>query len=114
MSERLNPDQFTVPADCSKISKDLNRELLRSQPQDIYQFYENYFQRCLEDQRSIVVKLGVICRWTLHVARADDSIGFCQRKKGHEDKKKIGQTKALAVAQQCYHGRAKRSSRRHG
>ncbi|KAJ3188161.1 hypothetical protein HDU85_005311 [Gaertneriomyces sp. JEL0708] len=52
MSEPFNTDQFTVPADFPQVLKDLNREILRSQPSDIYQFAANYFQKKLEEQRA--------------------------------------------------------------
>ncbi|KAI8910536.1 hypothetical protein PhCBS80983_g02664 [Powellomyces hirtus] len=58
MSERFNPDQFTVPADFPEILKDLNKEILRSQPHDIFQFCSNYFQRKLEEQRTQLVQLS--------------------------------------------------------
>ncbi|KAJ3155564.1 hypothetical protein HDU89_006530 [Geranomyces variabilis] len=58
MSERFNPEQFTVPAEFPEILKDLNKELLRTQPQDIYQFCSNYFQKKLEEQRLQMVQLS--------------------------------------------------------
>ncbi|KNC97745.1 hypothetical protein, variant [Spizellomyces punctatus DAOM BR117] len=58
MSERFSPDQFTVPAEFPEILKDLNRELLRAQPKDIYQFCANYFHRKLEEQRTKLIRLA--------------------------------------------------------
>jgi hypothetical protein len=40
MTEKFNPEQFTVPAGFPEILKDLNREILRAQPKDIYQFWQ--------------------------------------------------------------------------
>ncbi|KAI8817229.1 cyclic nucleotide-binding-like protein [Fimicolochytrium jonesii] len=56
MGERFNSDQFTVPAEFPEILKDLNKEILRAQPQDIYQFCSNYFQKKLEEQRTSEVR----------------------------------------------------------
>ncbi|KAJ3116648.1 hypothetical protein HDU96_009101 [Phlyctochytrium bullatum] len=46
---------LTVPAAFPEILKDLNREVLRHQPKDIYQFCATYFHKKLAEQRS---KLG--------------------------------------------------------
>jgi cAMP-dependent protein kinase regulator len=58
MTETFNPDQFTVPAAFPEILKDLNREVLRAQPKDIYQFCANYFHKKLSEQRSKLIALG--------------------------------------------------------
>ncbi|KAJ3085359.1 hypothetical protein HK102_000073 [Quaeritorhiza haematococci] len=58
MGERFNPDQFIVPASFPEILKDLNREVLRAQPQDIYQFCANYFNKKLADQRSTLLTIA--------------------------------------------------------
>ncbi|KAJ3294636.1 hypothetical protein HK104_003454 [Borealophlyctis nickersoniae] len=52
MSERFNPEQFTVPAAFPEILKELNREVLRHQPKDIYQFCADYFHKQLAEQRT--------------------------------------------------------------
>ncbi|KAI9333542.1 cyclic nucleotide-binding-like protein [Zopfochytrium polystomum] len=54
-TEKFKPDQFTVPANFPEILKDLNREVLRSQPKDIYQFCATYFHKKLAEQRSKLV-----------------------------------------------------------
>ncbi|KAJ3205661.1 hypothetical protein HDU67_008715 [Dinochytrium kinnereticum] len=48
MSDR---QPLTVPAGFPEILKDLNREVLRHQPKDIYQFCATYFQKRLAEQR---------------------------------------------------------------
>ena len=58
MAERFNPDEFTVPAAFPEILKDLNREVLRNQPKDIYQFCADYFHQKLAEQRSKLIDLG--------------------------------------------------------
>ncbi|KAJ3001574.1 hypothetical protein HKX48_002808, partial [Thoreauomyces humboldtii] len=58
MTERFNPEQFSVPAEFPEILKDLNKEILRSQPPDIYQFCSNYFQKRLEDQRAGILPIS--------------------------------------------------------
>ena len=52
MTDKFNPEQFAVPLGFPEILKDLNREILRAQPKDIYQFCANYFAKKLTDQRS--------------------------------------------------------------
>ncbi|KAJ3396400.1 hypothetical protein HDV05_003181, partial [Chytridiales sp. JEL 0842] len=59
MAEKFSPEQFTVPAAFPEILKDLNREVLRHQPKDIYQFCANYFQRKLADQRGTLISIDV-------------------------------------------------------
>ncbi|KAJ3239404.1 hypothetical protein HDU81_006082 [Chytriomyces hyalinus] len=51
-------DQFAVPAEFPEILKDLNREVLRAQPKDIYQFCANYFHGKLADQRKELIELA--------------------------------------------------------
>ncbi|KAJ3266477.1 hypothetical protein HDU77_000577 [Chytriomyces hyalinus] len=51
-------DQFAVPAEFPEILKDLNREVLRSQPKDIYQFCANYFHGKLADQRKELIEIA--------------------------------------------------------
>lgn len=51
MTEKFNPEQFTVPVGFPEILKDLNREILRAQPKDIYQFCAEYFGKKLSDQK---------------------------------------------------------------
>ncbi|RKO96795.1 hypothetical protein CAUPRSCDRAFT_11511 [Caulochytrium protostelioides] len=45
------PPGFTIPSAFPDVLKDLNREVLRSQPADLLQFCANYFQRRLEQER---------------------------------------------------------------
>jgi cAMP-dependent protein kinase regulator len=58
MTDKFNTDQFTVPAAFPEILKDLNREVLRNQPKDIYQFCAAYFHRKLSEQRGKLVTVG--------------------------------------------------------
>ncbi|KAJ3101297.1 hypothetical protein HDU97_001537 [Phlyctochytrium planicorne] len=58
MSDRTKPEQFTVPAEFPEILKDLNREVLRHQPKDIYQFCATYFHKKLADQRSKLIEIS--------------------------------------------------------
>ena len=56
--EKFNPEQFSVPAAFPEILKDLNREVLRAQPKDIYQFCSTYFHKKLAEQRSKLINVG--------------------------------------------------------
>ncbi|KAI8621947.1 camp-dependent protein kinase regulatory subunit [Chytriomyces sp. MP71] len=51
-------DQFAVPAEFPEILKDLNREVLRAQPKDIYQFCATYFHQKLAEQRKELIELA--------------------------------------------------------
>jgi hypothetical protein len=51
MSDKFNPDQFSVPQGFPEILKDLNREILRAQPKDIYQFCASYFEKKLAEKK---------------------------------------------------------------
>lgn len=55
MSGQFHPDQFSVPAAFPAILKDLNKEVLKAQPDDIYQFCANYFQKKLAEQRQQLI-----------------------------------------------------------
>ncbi|KAI8840252.1 cyclic nucleotide-binding-like protein [Chytridium lagenaria] len=44
-------DHVTVPGVFPEILKDLNREVIRTQPEDVYQFCADYFFRKLSEQR---------------------------------------------------------------
>ncbi|KAJ3238232.1 hypothetical protein HDU81_008214 [Chytriomyces hyalinus] len=50
--------ELNLPAEFPEILKDLNREVLRSQPKDIYQFCANYFYGKLADQRKELIELA--------------------------------------------------------
>jgi hypothetical protein len=52
MADKFNPEQFSVPSGFPEILKDLNREILRAQPKDIYQFCAAYFSKKLTEQRT--------------------------------------------------------------
>ncbi|KAJ3004655.1 hypothetical protein HKX48_001111 [Thoreauomyces humboldtii] len=41
----------TIPAEFTEVLKELNKDILAQQPQDVYQFCANFFQRKLEQQR---------------------------------------------------------------
>lgn len=56
--EKFNPEQFSVPAAFPEILKDLNREVLRAQPKDIYQFCSTYFHKKLAEQRSKLINVA--------------------------------------------------------
>ncbi|KAI8800558.1 cyclic nucleotide-binding-like protein [Cladochytrium replicatum] len=58
MSERFSSDPSTVQSVFPEILKDLNREVLRAQPQDIYQFCANYFNQKLAEERSKLLVLA--------------------------------------------------------
>jgi cAMP-dependent protein kinase regulator len=58
MAEKFNPDQFSVPPGFPEILKDLNREILRAQPKDIYQFCANYFDKKLIDKKGISMDIN--------------------------------------------------------
>ncbi|KAJ3129358.1 hypothetical protein HK100_008673 [Physocladia obscura] len=49
---------FAVPAEFPEILKDLNREVLRAQPKDIYQFCATYFHTKLAEQRKELIELA--------------------------------------------------------
>ncbi|KAJ3108559.1 hypothetical protein HDU97_000841 [Phlyctochytrium planicorne] len=51
-------DQVTVPAAFPEILKDLNREVIREQPKDIYQFCANYFFQKLAEQRTKLITIA--------------------------------------------------------
>ncbi|KAJ3113224.1 hypothetical protein HK100_002055 [Physocladia obscura] len=50
--------EFAVPAEFPEILKDLNREVLRAQPKDIYQFCATYFHNKLAEQRKELIELA--------------------------------------------------------
>ncbi|KAJ3113752.1 hypothetical protein HK100_001889 [Physocladia obscura] len=50
--------EFAVPAEFPEILKDLNREVLRAQPKDIYQFCATYFHSKLAEQRKELIELA--------------------------------------------------------
>ncbi|KAJ3032489.1 hypothetical protein HDV00_007454 [Rhizophlyctis rosea] len=83
MAERFNPEEFTVPAAFPDILKDLNREVLRSQPKDIYQFCADYFHKKLAEQRSKLIDIA-----TEKSASASEVIGItpeAETSEYHED-----------------------------
>ncbi|KAJ1541720.1 hypothetical protein HK405_010479 [Cladochytrium tenue] len=55
-------DHYTVPAEFPEILKDLNREVLRAQPKDIYQFCATYFNNKLAEQRAKLLNYGAEVR----------------------------------------------------
>lgn len=54
----FDPSAYPVPAGFAEILKDLNREILREQPADIYQFCANHFHRRLAEQRTALISNG--------------------------------------------------------
>ncbi|KAJ3028258.1 UNVERIFIED_CONTAM: hypothetical protein HDU68_002065 [Siphonaria sp. JEL0065] len=58
MAGDTDMDEFAVPAEFPEILKDLNREVLRAQPKDIYQFCATYFHHKLADQRKELIELA--------------------------------------------------------
>ncbi|KAJ3071043.1 hypothetical protein HDU98_005894 [Podochytrium sp. JEL0797] len=58
MAHDTHMDEFAVPAEFPEILKDLNREVLRSQPKDIYQFCATYFHNKLSEQRKELIELA--------------------------------------------------------
>ncbi|KAJ3116304.1 hypothetical protein HDU96_009960 [Phlyctochytrium bullatum] len=64
----------TVPAAFPDILKDLNREVIRAQPADIYQFCSDYFYRKLAEQRAKLITLAA--EKSTEIAATNGSVGL--------------------------------------
>ncbi|KAJ3384738.1 hypothetical protein HDU84_002677 [Entophlyctis sp. JEL0112] len=54
----MDSHDLAVPAEFPALLKDLNREVLRAQPKDIYQFCATYFHNKLAEQRRELIELA--------------------------------------------------------
>ncbi|KAI9202483.1 cyclic nucleotide-binding-like protein [Polychytrium aggregatum] len=83
MAEHFSPELYTVPVAFPAILKDLNKEVLKAQPADIYQFCANYFQKKLEEQRVQLIQTA--SGKTLVPAQSTAGAGAAQSHEGDHD-----------------------------